>query len=207
MPTVTLSPAPRTAAPTIETPRLRLRPWREQDTAAYAQLLRDYDVMRYLGSGLRYRTKRAAAAMVAVFSDVEARRAIRKLIGHWERHRFGEWAVEEKATGRLVGQVGLHHHPDWRADPVKVEVGWLLARDSWGRGYATEGAEASLVDAFERVGLDRVISISLVENRNSIRVMERLGLSFIGRTHWRQSDVCWYAIDRDEWDRRRGDAS
>ena len=201
MPTVTLSPAPRPNPPTIETSRLRLRPWRVRDTAAYAELLRDGEVTRYLGSGIRYRLKRAAAATVADFSDVEARRAIRRLIDHWDRHGFGEWAAVEKSSGRLVGKIGLHHHADWRAEEVKVEVGWLLARDAWGKGYATEGAAASLADAFERVGLDRVISIALVENRRSVGVMERIGLSPVGRTRWHRSDVCWYAIDRDEWER------
>ena len=163
--------------------------------------------MRYLGSGLRYRLKRAAGGVVAAFSDIEARRAIRRLIGHWELHGFGEWAAEEKASGRLVGKIGLHHHADWRAERFKVEVGWLLARDAWGKGYATEGAVASLEDAFERVGLERVISIAHVENQRSLRVMERIGLSLVGRTRWRRSDVCWYAIDRGEWLRRRGNGS
>jgi len=163
--------------------------------------------MRYLGSGLRYRLKRTAAALFATFSDLEARRAIRKLIEHWERHGYGEWAAEEKASGRLVGKIGLHHHADWSAEEVKVEVGWLLARDAWGKGYATEGAAASLEDAFERVRLDRVLSIAQVENRRSVRVMERIGLSPVGRTRWRRTDVCWYAIDRDEWERRRGNDS
>ena len=167
-------------------------------------MLRDDELTRYLGSGLRYRLKRVAAAVVGRFSDLEARRAIRKLIQHWERHGFGEWAAEEKDSGRLVGKIGLHHHADWRAEDVKVEVGWLLARDAWGQGYATEGAVASLVDAFERVGLDRVLSIAHVENRRSVRVMERIGLSPVGQTRWRRTDVCWYAIDRDEWQRRRG---
>ena len=163
--------------------------------------------MRYLGSGFRYRLKRTVAAVVATFSDIEARRAIRTLNRHWDRHGFGEWAAEEKAGGRLVGKIGLHHHADWNAEDVKVEVGWLLARDSWGKGYATEGAAASLEDAFERVRLDRVLSIAHVENRRSVRVMERIGLSPVGRTRWRRTDVCWYAIDRDEWERRRGNDS
>jgi len=170
-------------------------------------MLRDDELTRYLGSGLRYRVKRMAASVVGAFSDLEARRAIRTLSRHWERHGFGEWAVEEKDSRRLVGKIGLHHHADWRAEDVKVEVGWLLARDAWGKGYATEGAVASLVDAFERVGLDRVLSIAVVENRRSVRVMERIGLSPVGRTRWRRSEVCWYAIDRDEWERRRGNDS
>ena len=71
--------------------------------------------MRYLGSGFRYRLKRRGAAVVAAFSDLEATRAIRTLNRHWERHGFGEWAAEEKDSGRLVGKIGLHYHADWNA--------------------------------------------------------------------------------------------
>jgi RimJ/RimL family protein N-acetyltransferase len=194
----------RLTAPTLETERLRLRPWSEADVKAYAHMIGDPAILRYLGSGRRYRLKRAVARLVAPVSNVEARRAIRKLQAHWERFGFGEWAVEERATGRLVGQVGLHHHADWVDDPTKIEVGWLLAREAWGNGYATEGALASLADAFDRVGLDRVISIAVSANVRSIRVMERIGLAPAGRTHWRGSDVTWYAIDREEWQRRAG---
>ena len=185
----------------METARLRLRPWRIDDVTAYAALLGDDEVMRYLGSGLRYRAKRAASAAVATVSDLEARRAVRKLIAHWERLGFGEWAVEEKGSGRLIGQVGLHLQKDWTAEPVKVEVGWLLLRDAWGKGYATEAGTASLRDGFERVRLERIISIALVENRRSVRVMERIGLSLAGRTRWRRNDVVWYGIDRADWER------
>ena len=188
---------------TIETERLRLRPWSAADVDPYAEIIGNPEVLRYFGSGQRYRLKRAAARVVATFSNLEARRAIRKLEAHWERFGFGEWAIEERETGRLVGQVGLHHHADWLEDPTKVEVGWLLARGVWGRGYATEGALASLEHAFERVGLDRVVSIAVTANTRSLRVMERIGLSLVGRTVWHGSDVTWYAIDREEWEQQR----
>jgi RimJ/RimL family protein N-acetyltransferase len=203
MATVALNPATGARVPTLETERLRLRPWSQRDVAGYAGILADPEVMQFLGSGPRYAAKRLAARAIAPFSDVEARRAIRKLDAHWARFGYGEWAVEERATGRLVGQVGLHHHADWVAEPTKVEVGWLLARDAWGRGYATEGALGSLADAFDRAGLERVVSIAVTANVRSLRVMERIGLSRVGRTHWRGSDVTWYGIDRSDWLRRR----
>lgn len=185
--------------PQLETPRLRLRAWGEHDVPEYACILRDPEVMRYLGSGLRYALKRKAASLVASVSDVEARRGIRKLAAHWSRCGFGEWAVEDKASGELIGQIGLHHHPDWVADPAKVEVGWLLARRAWGRGFATEGARASLAYAFDRLAMDRIVSISLLPNVRSQWVMERLGLSRVGQTRWKGSEVVWYAIDRAAW--------
>ncbi|MDX6511818.1 MAG: hypothetical protein QOE36_1322 [Gaiellaceae bacterium] len=206
MATVTSDSVERLRVATIETHRLRLRPWSERDVEAYAEIIGDPDVVHYLGSGRRYRLKRVAAAIVARFSRLEARRAIRSLNAHWARHGYGEWAVEEKATGRLVGQVGLHYHGDWVAEPTKTEVGWLFARDAWGRGYATEAAAASLVHAFDRLELDRLVSIALIGNERSIRVMERIGLARAGETHWRGSDVVWYALERDEWERQRAAA-
>jgi RimJ/RimL family protein N-acetyltransferase len=108
--------------PRLETPRLWLRPWSTGDVQEYARIVPDPEVMRYMGSGLCYAAKRAAASVVASVSDVESWWRIRRLARHWQRCTFGEWAVEEKATGQLIGQIGLTHHPNWIADPAKVEV-------------------------------------------------------------------------------------
>jgi ribosomal-protein-alanine N-acetyltransferase len=193
--------------PTIETARLRLRPWSERDVKSYARILRDPEVLRYFGSGPRYRLKRAAARILASLSTVEARRAVRSLQAHWERCGFGEWALEEKATGELIGQGGLVDQATWVAEPCRTELGFLLKRDAWGRGLGTEAAAAALEHAFTQLSLDRVISITLLENRRSRRMIEGLGLSRVGETHWLGSDVVWYAIDRSEWERRRADQS
>ncbi len=188
--------------PRLETHRLWLRPWGLGDVDEYASVVSDPEVMRYMGSGLRYRAKRAIAALVASVSDVESRWRIRRLVRHWQNFGLGEWAVEEKATGALIGQIGLTQHPDWIADPAKVEIGWLLARHAWGRGFATEGAAASLAYAFERLDLERVVSITQRQNFRSLSVMRRLGLSPAGSTHWKGSAVVWWAIDRVTWERR-----
>lgn len=188
--------------PTIETARLRLRPWRAEDVWAYREIARDDEVMRYVGSGLRYWLKRTAARGVGLVSNVECRRAVAARRRHWEKCGFGEWAVEEKEGGRFVGQVGLVHHPNWHADRARVEVGWMLIREAWGKGYATEAGAASVDHAFGRLGLDRLVSIAVVGNPRSERVMERLGFSWQGRTRWLGSDVVWYALDRERWEER-----
>jgi RimJ/RimL family protein N-acetyltransferase len=201
------SVSPETAGtpfpPVLETERLVLRPWRAADSADYARILADPQVMRFLGAGWRFRAKRAAASLLAVVSDAEGRRAIERLLDHWEQHGFGEWAVEEKEHGALIGEIGLTYHPDWKADPTQVEIGWLLARSAWGRGLATEGGRAALAYAFDHVGMERVISIARVGNTRSERVMLRLGLSFVGTAFWKGGDVVWYAIDRTVWAEQR----
>ena len=146
--------------------------------------------------GSRYRAKRAAASLLARVSDVEARRTISALRRHWTEHGFGEWAVE-RATRELIGKIGLVHHADWQLGATKVEIGWTLARHAWGQGLATEAAQLALDDAFERVELDRVISIARHDNVRSRRVMEKLGMRRQGRTRWRGSDMVWYAIERE----------
>ena len=182
--------------PQLESTRLRLRPWREADAAAYRAIVGDPEVMRHLGSGRRYKVKRAAAWAIAQVSDVEARRAVARLQRHWERWGFGEWAAEEKASGELIGRIGFVHHLDWPVGPAKVEIGWTLARRAWGRGLATEGARVALDHAFERLELERVISIAHLDNVRSQRVMEKLGMTRQGEARWRRGDMVWYAIDR-----------
>ena len=86
----------------------------------------------------------------------------------------------------------LYHH-DWPEGEHKTEVGWQLDRSYWGRGFATEGALASLCYGFEELRLERIISITLPENLASRPVMERCELVLQGEAWWRGFDVVWYA--------------
>jgi RimJ/RimL family protein N-acetyltransferase len=175
----------------IETDRLLLRRWREEDLDAYARICSDSEVMRYMG-GLR--TRQGCQKQIAWF------------VQHWEERGFGLWAVEDKATGTFIGRIGLLYHDDWSEGEHKTEVGWLLDRSFWGRGLATEGARASLRYGFEELGLARIISIIRPENAASRRVAEKAGLTFRGETRWRSIDVVWYARDRSDWEAAQADA-
>ena len=168
----------------LETARLRLRRWREDDLDAYARICADPEVMRYMGGPL---------------TRDETERRIEKIVRGWEERGFGLWAVEEKTSGAFIGRVGLLYHEDWTEGEHKTEVGWLIERSRWGRGLATEGALASVRHGFETLGLERIISIALPENVASRRVMEKVGLTYRGGTRWRGHDVVWYAIDRQDW--------
>ena len=109
------------------------------------------------------------------------------------------------ATGRqrirradfLIGRIGLLRHRDWTPGGTPVEVGWTLDRCYWGKGLATEGGRASM-ELWRKRLLDdhELISITSPGNVRSRAVMERLGLTLRGSTHWRGFDQVWYAIDR-----------
>lgn len=176
-----LALAPDPAAQAVETERLLLRAWRASDVDAYAVLHADPLAMRHVGPGRPLTREEAATGLAA-------------LVGRWEVHGFGWWAVEERATSRVIGRAGLWHPPGW-PDP---ELGWLLARDRWGKGFATEAARAALAYGFDDRRMDRVTSIIRVANSASQRVAARLGMRVGGETTWRGNAARWYVIDRPD---------
>jgi RimJ/RimL family protein N-acetyltransferase len=125
----------------------------------------------------------------------QIRKTFDYLLGHWDRFGFGPWATFEKASGRFVGNVGLEHMEDWPFQD-KVEVGFVLGSEFWGRGYATEAAGASMRHGFDVIGLGRIISTTYVNHWASRRVMEKCGMIYQGTIRWRDADIAWYATDR-----------
>jgi RimJ/RimL family protein N-acetyltransferase len=166
----------------VETRRLLLRGWRDEDLEPYVRLCADAAVMRYIGGG-------------APLTREESEAQISRFVRHWEERGFGLWAIEHRASGAFVGFVGLVHQDEWSEDEHKTEVGWRLDPAYWGRGLATEGAVASVRYGFEELGLKRIISIIQPENMASRRVAEKAGLSLRGETRWQGNDVVWYAVD------------
>jgi RimJ/RimL family protein N-acetyltransferase len=162
----------------LETPRLLLRMWRNEDFATYEKMCADPEIMKYLGG--------------RIFDRLEAWRHMAFLVGHWELRGYGHWAVEEKESGKFVGRIGFLNPEGWPG----FEVGWTLAREFWGKGYATEGARRALDYAFHDLDKDHVISLIHPENKNSIKVAERLGETLEGQTELLGHDVLIYGIDR-----------
>jgi RimJ/RimL family protein N-acetyltransferase len=151
--------------PELHTERLLMRGFREEDLDEWAELSADSEVTRWVGDpdGL---------------SREDAWRRMAYFIGHWELRGFGQWALVERDSGQLVGRAGLLQPEGWPG----LEVGWLVARSRWGRGYAPEAGQASLDWAHEALGADHVISLIEDDNHRSARVAEKLGMSVEGRT-------------------------
>jgi len=107
----------------------------------------------------------------------ESDQMISSLEGRFEQNGFGLWAVEVRASGEMIGFVGLNVPSfDARFMPA-VEVGWRLCRSVWGHGYATEAARVSLSFGFEQAGLDEIVAMTTTTNSRSAAVMERLGMT------------------------------
>jgi RimJ/RimL family protein N-acetyltransferase len=167
----------------VETNRLFLRPWREEDGAELQCLFNDPAVR----GGRNLPPDRIA-------------RLAEGSLRQWRVNGFGPWAAVDKATGRWIGRVGLDELGDWPGDP-KIEVGFELHRDWWGRGLATESALAALRFGFAEHQLDRIISVTAASHAAARRVMEKAGLTYQGTRIWMNPNVpvVWYAIDRAEW--------
>lgn len=145
--------------PSLHTERLVLRMFRLEDADPYAAMCADPEVMRFLTLDGK------------PMSRTEAWRHMAMILGHWQLRGYGMWAVEERASGALVGRVGFNDPDGWPG----FELGWMLGRAWWGRGFATEAARAALEHAFSSLGRAHVISLIYPDNRRSIRVAERLG--------------------------------
>lgn len=144
--------------PELATERLLLRGFEPRDFEAYASMMADPEVARYLGDG-------------QPLARADAWRQLAYIVGHWGLRGFGLWAVEDRATGALIGRIGCLDPEGWPG----FELAYTLARSAWGHGLAREGAAAALAYARETLGRDRIISIIRPDNLRSIGVARALG--------------------------------
>lgn len=148
----------------LETPRMRGEPLGPEHEAEMADLTLDPRVYRTLWPWSEPPTRRDVRA-----SLVDKR-------GHWERHGFGLWLLRDRSTGEMVGRGGLQY-----TDAIggyAVEAAWAVVPERWGHGLGTELARASVRVAFDSLGLEEVIAITLPTNIASRRVMEKAGFAY-----------------------------
>ncbi len=180
-----------------ETERLRLRQWRAADRAPFAALNSDPKVMAFFPAPL---TRKGSDAIADRCESLIAERG------------WGFWAIEVKASGEFIGFTGLHVPSAMLPFSPCVEVGWRLGFQYWGKGYATEAANAALGVGFETLGLTEIVSYAAVCNIRSRAVMERIGMREAAAT-FAHPDVpidsplrehCLYRLPIEQWHAGRG---
>lgn len=167
--------------PTLETPRLTLRPFTLDDADPLHRLMDDPEVMRYFPS-----------------TDPPGREQVERLVlsqlAHWEKHDYGWWAVELREKAGLIGWSGLQYLPETK----ETEIAYFLGKTFWGRGLATEGAQEGLGYGFETLQLAQVVALVHPENLASQQVIQKLGLSLTGPVHYFGMDLNHYWIEKDQ---------
>ncbi|MEV4564790.1 GNAT family N-acetyltransferase [Nonomuraea sp. NPDC049419] len=146
----------------METERLIMRRWREEDKEPFAAMNADPEVMELF-----------PAPMTREESDAFVERIERQ----FDERGYSLWALEVRDSGRFIGFTGLALQTFDAPFLPAVEIGWRLTRSAWGHGYAIEAARRAARYAFEEAGLDDIISMTAVQNRRSRSVMERLGMT------------------------------
>ncbi len=167
--------------PTLETPRLILRPFTLDDVDPLHHLMGDPEVMRYFPT-----------------TDPPGREQIERLVrgqlAHWEKHDYGWWALELREKPGLIGWSGLQYLPETE----EIEIAYFLGRAYWGQGFATEGAQEGLKYGLKTLQLARVVALVHPENLASQRVIQKLGLSLTGPVHYFGMDLNHYWIEMDQ---------
>jgi RimJ/RimL family protein N-acetyltransferase len=175
-------------APILETDRLILRAPAAEDLEPWVEFAGDAETMRFLGG--------AQARSVAW-------RGLCTVLGAWSIRGFGMFSVIEKSSGRWIGRLGPWQPEDWPG----TEVGWGLARESWGKGYATEGAVAAMDFAFDKLGWTEAIHTIEPGNVASQAVAKRLGATLWGPSKmpppYEHEVVETWGQTREQWRARK----
>lgn len=179
------SVAPRVVR--LETPRLELRLLRPDDLLPFAAMNADPEVMRYIGEGRPQDRAQTAASL-------------ERMRWHWAEHGFGRWAIERASDGAFLGFCGVGFPTFVPEVATRPEIGWRLAREFWGQGYATEAAIAARDHFFRAFGSSELISLSYAGNVASHRVMRKIGMHRVDDLATAtQGVLVVHQLDRSDW--------
>ncbi|AYV57560.1 GNAT family N-acetyltransferase [Leptospira kmetyi] len=149
----------------LETERLILREWRNEDLEPFYRMSSDPIVMEYFPS---------------LLTKDDSEKFIEKVRSHFENFGYGLWVLESKSGGEWIGFTGFMNVSFQAAFTPAVEIGWRLASPFWDRGYASEAASVCLCYGFEELGFSKIVSFTSVLNTRSQSVMKRIGLKEAG---------------------------
>jgi ribosomal-protein-alanine N-acetyltransferase len=162
----------------IATPRLVLRGLTRADTDSLQSILNDPEVLHFFPNPEPPGWERV-------------QKIIDQQLIHWQEHGYGWWAVELRSSQELIGWAGLQFLPD----TSETEVAYLLGKAYWGQGFATEAARASMKFGFETLKLNSIVAVVHPANKASIRVIEKLGMTFIDHTYYFEMEVYHYSLN------------
>jgi len=169
-----------TPIPSIRTPHLVLRPLNEADAGVLHRIYQTEGVLRYFPNPVTPTLEK-----VQRFVTVQQ--------AHWEKHGYGNWGILAEGQAELIGWAGLQYLPELD----ETEVGFLLDRPFWGKGYASEAALASLRFGFENFKLDHIIALVHPENLASRRVIQKCGLKYVETLSLWGMEVMRHRIERN----------
>lgn len=166
--------------PTLKTPQLTLRPLRLEDAPILHRINQVEGVLRYFPNPTPPPLERVE-------------RFISSQLAHWQQHGYGNWAVVPEGEAQMAGWAGLQYLPE----TGETEVGYLLDRPFWGRGYATQAALAAVRDGFSRLGLNGITGLVHPDNLASRRVLEKCGMRFLELKEYFGVELCRYRVEKD----------
>lgn len=173
----------------IETKRLRMRPFEGRDGAFLFKLNQDPEVMRYLGPDN--------------FGSEEAAVAFAEHNEHFREHGYARWLVELKENGMPIGWCGLLQVTDNAGHGITepfIDLGYRFLRSSWGNGYATESAYASMVHGFDELHLGTIQGRAMPENAASVRVLEKMGMQAFWEGPCDMHYAVYFRVTRPEFE-------
>jgi ribosomal-protein-alanine N-acetyltransferase len=172
--------------PVLQTDRLILRPFSESDAEGMHRIFHGQDVLKYFPPG-------------ALPTLEKVKTAILRWLNHWHQHGIGLWAVEESASGLLLGRCGFQVLDD----TGETEIDFLLAPSCWGQGFATEAARAAMHHGFTTAAIEELIAIVHPDNAASRRVIEKIGMGDEKRASYFGMDCYRYVLSRAMYETRQ----
>ena len=167
-----------------ETERIEIREIENGDIQALSGILADPDVMEYSSKG--------------PLTEVETSDFVEWCVKSYEENGYGQWAVIEKKSGRLIGCCGLSRTTVDGCD--EIEIGYRLAKDQWGKGLASEAAYVVLAHGFQGFNIESIVGIVSPHHSASIRVLEKLGFRVFSETRYSDWDVRVYRMSKKDWE-------
>ena len=161
----------------LETERCFLRELSIDDAQSFYDLNADPEVVKYTGDD--------------AFADADSAKSFLKNYNHYELYGFGRWAVIDKKTNDFLGWCGLKYSPELN----EIDLGFRFFRKYWNQGYATETAQASIDYGFSHLNLDKIVGRAMEANIVSVRVLEKIGMEFVGKFEFDRHPGVLYQIE------------